>query len=76
MVSLIWPPAESAAVTRSETAPADRSLNTARKQPGPVPVTATGRQVFPPFTDTCSVASLTAAAEASCRWAAVMSRTC
>ena len=62
MVSLILLPAESAAMTRSETGPADLSLNTARNVPGPVPVTATDRQVFPPSCDTCTVALLTAAA--------------
>ena len=57
MVSLIWLPAESAAVTRSATVPACLSLNTARNLPGPVPVTATDRQVFPPSCDTCTVAA-------------------
>ncbi len=76
MVSLILLPAESAAVTRSATGPADLSLNIARNLPGPVPVTATDRQVFPPSCDTCTVASLTAAAAASCRCAAEKSRTC
>ena len=76
MVSLIRLPAESAAVTRSATVPARLSLNTARNLPGPVPVTATGRQVFPPSCDTCTVAVLTAAAVASCRCAAEKSSTC
>ncbi len=76
MVSLIWLPAESAAITRRATAPAHLSLNTARNLPGPVPVTATCRQVFPPFCETWTVALVTAAGAASCRCAAEKSTTC
>src|SRR5690349_12030187 len=75
MVSVIEPPAASAALVRSDTLTPAGAVNVAVYLP-PWPVTVARCQVFPPSNDTDTAARVTAMGLTSCRCPAVTCSTC